>query len=288
MFDQVEESPHRRQSEDRPFTYLHGDVTKGCIILCDHASNALPSAYGLLGLSKGELARHIAYDIGAAGVARELSQLMDAPAVMANFSRLLIDPNRGEDDPTLVMQLSDGVVVPGNANIDMAEVEFRKAHFYEPYHNAIDSLIDEAIGTQVPPVLVSIHSFTERFKGRVRPWHAGILWDKDDRLPEPLIEALRGEKDIIVGENEPYSGELKGDCLYRHGTQRGLAHGLIELRQDLISEPSGQYAWAQRLARILTDLLSRPSLAAEFREPCYFGSKTDQNSADSTEERHYG
>ena len=165
MFDQVEESPHRRQSEDRPFTYLHGDVTKGCIILCDHASNALPSAYGLLGLSKGELARHIAYDIGAAGVARELSQLMDAPAVMANFSRLLIDPNRGEDDPTLVMQLSDGVVVPGNANIDMAEVEFRKAHFYEPYHNAIDSLIDEAIGTQVPPVLVSIHSFTERFKG---------------------------------------------------------------------------------------------------------------------------
>ena len=126
------------------------------------------------------------------------------------------------------------------------------------------------------PILVSIHSFTERFKGHARPWHAAVLWDNDDRLPLPLVEALRNEPDIIVGENKPYSGELKGDCLYQHGTKRGLAHALIEIRQDLIGEQSGQRAWGDRLASVLTGLFSHPTLAEEFRTIRHYGSKTEK------------
>jgi len=275
MLDQTKELVKADEGGYRPFIRLPGDIKKSCIILCDHACNTLPGDYATLGLSPDQLSRHIAYDIGAAGVTSYLSELMGVPAVMANFSRLLIDPNRGADDPTLIMRISDGAVVPGNAHADDDEIERRKAAFYRPYHDAIDTLIDEALAAQAIPILVSIHSFTERFKGHIRPWHAAVLWDHDDRLPRPLIDTLRSEPDIIVGENEPYSGELKGDCLFQHGTKRGLAHALIELRQDLIGEPSGQRAWAERLARVLTELFSHPTLAAELRTVRFYGSKTE-------------
>jgi len=285
MLDQAEERRLTGQQPSQPFTRLPGNLSKGCIILCDHASNRMPASYGTLGLSPNELSRHIAFDIGAAGVTRYLSELLGAPAVMANFSRLLIDPNRGDDDPTLVMRLSDGAIVPGNAEIDEAEVERRKTNFYQPYHDAVDALIDEELAVGTIPVLVSIHSFTARFRDRARPWHVAVLWDKDDRLPVPLIEQLRCEPDVIVGENEPYSGELKGDCLYRHGTKRGLAHALIELRQDLIGEVSGQRAWADRLARVLSDLLDRPTLASKLHQTRYYGSNTEKASAGQMEEQ---
>ena len=274
MLHQAEQASLESGGEFAPYTCLPGDLTKGCIILCDHASNKLPSRYGALGLSDEQLSRHIAYDIGAAGVTRYLSELLGLPAVMANFSRLLIDPNRGADDPTLIMQLSDGAVVQGNAAIDQIEIDHRKATYYQPYHDAIDATIDKALAAGVTPILVSIHSFTERFKDHDRPWHAAVLWDKDDRLPTPLIEALRREPDLIVGENEPYSGELKGDCLYQHGTRRGLAHALLELRQDLIGEIAGQRAWADRLARVLTELLAHPTLATDLHDVRFFGSNT--------------
>ena len=274
MLHQAEHKSTQNEKAFQPYVRLAGDVTKGCIILCDHASNMLPASYGSLGLSADQMERHIAYDIGAAGVTRYLSELMGLPAVMANFSRLLIDPNRGADDPTLIMRLSDGAVVPGNAHIDASEIAARKAKFYQPYHDAVDALIEEALAAETIPILLSIHSFTERFKGHERPWHAAVLWDKDDRLPLPLIETLRREPDIIVGENEPYSGELKGDCLYQHGTERGLAHALIELRQDLIGELAGQKAWADRLARVLTELLAHPNLARDLHDIRFFGSNT--------------
>jgi predicted N-formylglutamate amidohydrolase len=280
MLDQAEELEEQDSGAYRPFIQLPGDIKKSCIILCDHACNTLPADYAALGLSSEQLSRHIAYDIGAAGVTSRLSELLGAPAVMANFSRLLIDPNRGPDDPTLIMRISDGAVVPGNAQVDVAEIERRKSTFYQPYHDAIDGLIDQAIAAQTIPLLLSVHSFTERFKDHARPWHAAVLWDKDDRLPRPLIDALRTEPDLIIGENEPYSGELKGDCLYQHGTKRGLAHALIELRQDLIAEPSGQRAWAERLAGVLTGLLCHPTLAAEFGEVRYYGSRTEITSND--------
>ena len=275
MLETVEQSSPQVSGKAASFELLAGDLTKGCVIVCDHASNWLPPAYGSLGLEADELGRHIAYDIGVAGVTENLSRLMGAPAVLARFSRLLIDPNRGFDDPTLIMQLSDGAVVPGNANIDAGEIESRKALYYQPYHDAIDAAIDQATAAGKPPIVVSIHSFTDSWRGRDRPWQVAVLWDRDPRLPVPLLEALRLEPNIVVGENMPYSGELKGDCLYRHGTQRGLAHALIELRQDLIREPAGQREWAERLARVLTQLLSRPNLAAELHQIQYHGSKTD-------------
>jgi predicted N-formylglutamate amidohydrolase len=275
MLETVEQSQSGVRREAASFELLAGDLTKGCLIVCDHASNWLPPAYGSLGLGPDQLERHIAYDIGVAGVTKNLSRLMGVPAVLACFSRLLIDPNRGFDDPTLIMQLSDGAIVPGNANIDAAEIERRKALYYQPYHDAIDATIDQAMAAGRPPIVVSIHSFTDNWKGRNRPWQVTVLWDRDPRLPRPLLEALGQEPDIVVGENVPYSGELKGDCLYRHGTQRGLAHALIELRQDLIKESSGQQEWAERLARVLTQLLGQPNLAADLHQIQHHGSNTD-------------
>ena len=160
--------------------------------------------------------------------------MLGAPAICTRFSRLLIDPNRGLDDPTLIMRISDGAVVPGNRHLDAAERERRVRQYYEPYHLRIDSLIEQCVAAGVPPVLLSVHSFTDNWKGVPRPWHAAILWDRDYRFSVPLLEALRAEDGIVVGENEPYDGKLAGDCMWQHGTRRGLAHTILEVRQDLI------------------------------------------------------
>lgn len=222
-----------------------------------------------------QMGRHIAYDIGAAGVTARLCERLGAPGVLANFSRLLIDPNRGEDDPTLVMRLSDGAVVPGNANIDNAEIEQRRALYYDPYHAAIDTAIDTGLATSRPPVVLSVHTFTESWRGKPRPWDAGILWDKDPRLARPLMDGLSDEADLTIGDNEPYSGKLKNDCLYKHGTRRGLAHALVEIRQDLVRHPDGQEEWGDRLARTMAQLLEAPDAADMLHTIKYYGSWTD-------------
>ncbi|MDF2996086.1 MAG: N-formylglutamate amidohydrolase [Xanthobacteraceae bacterium] len=253
-----------------PIEIIPAVASTGLLLLCDHASNALPPEYGTLGLPASELERHIGYDIGAAGIARELAGLLGAPAVLSHFSRLLIDPNRGEDDPTLVMRLSDGAIVPGNRHVDAAEVERRIARFHRPYHQAIERTIDDALAAGLIPVLLSIHSFTPVWRGVPRPWHAGLLWDLDERFARPLIEALEAPGDLIVGDNEPYDGALRNDCLYRHGTARGLPHVLVEIRQDLIADEAGQRAWAERLAALLPAILARP----ELNEQTFYGSRT--------------
>jgi predicted N-formylglutamate amidohydrolase len=175
---------------------------------------------------------------------------------MTRYSRLLIDPNRGADDPTLIMRLSDGAVIPGNRRLDAAEREKRMRLYYQPYHQAIDAVIDRCLASGVAPSLLSIHSFTESWKEHPRPWHVGVLWDKDLRLAGPLLEGLYAEGDLIVGDNEPYSGQLEGDCLWQHATCRGLVNALIEVRQDLIRDAAGQAAWAGRLCRIVAAILS--------------------------------
>ncbi len=250
----------------RPYVEIPGRDAVGLVLLCDHASNALPREYGTLGLPESELARHIAYDIGAAGVTRTLAQHLEAPAVLSQFSRLLIDPNRGTDDPTLIMRLSDGAIIPGNIDVDERERQRRLARFYHPYHKAIDAAIDRAMAQGKPPALLSIHSFTDRWKDAARPWHVTVLFDRDVRLARPLVEALRAEGGLVVGENVPYSGGLEGDCMYQHGTRRGLAHALIEIRQDLIRDPAGQRAWGERLARIMARLLADATLSPRLHE----------------------
>lgn len=243
-----------------PFSLVDGDPAAGLLIVCDHAANGLPAEYGDLGLPASEFQRHIAYDPGAAAVARGLAQRLGAPAVLSTFSRLLIDPNRGEDDPTIIMRLSDGAVIPGNASVDGQERARRIARFHAPYHGAIAAAIDRALDTGNPPVIVSIHSFTPVWRRAMRPWHAGVLWDRDPRFAVPLIAALRAAADLVVGDNEPYTGALANDCMYRHASRRGLAHGLVEIRQDLIGEPAGVDAWADRLAGIVADLNRLPGM----------------------------
>lgn len=259
-----------RPSGDRPFDVVAGDSAGGLLLLCDHATNHVPARYGNLGLPAEEFTRHIAYDPGAAAVTRGLAARLGAPAVLSNFSRLLIDANRGIDDPTLIMRLSDGAVVPGNAGIDEAEREHRIRTFHAPYHDAINTEIERAIAAGRPPVLVSMHSFTPVWRGRPRAWHAGILWDRDPRLALPLLASLRAEDGLIVGDNEPYSGALPHDTMWRHGSERGLAHALIEIRQDLIADEAGVSEWVARLAPMLAEL-NRLDGIHEFAPPEIWG-----------------
>ena len=277
---QADRAPGVETKEFPPYTQIDGAAERGLLILCDHASNALPEAYGTLGLQQAQLERHIGYDIGAAGVTKEIARLLGVPALLANFSRLLIDPNRGDDDPTLIMRISDGAVVPGNAACDAAERNRRIVGYYDPYHRAIGAAIDKGIAAGKPPAILSIHTFTESWRGKPRPWHAGVLWDKDARLAVPLLRALQSEPDLLADANVPYTGELEGDCLYRHGTGRGLAHALIEIRQDLVRDEAGQKAWGERLARILKDLFADPDALATYNTICYHGSRTDMKTGD--------
>lgn len=243
-----------------PVEIVEGRRDAGVIFLCDHASNALPPRYGDLGLPPAEFQRHIAYDIGAAWMTRAMAAVFDAPAVMTTFSRLLIDPNRGGDDPTLVMRLSDGAIVPGNARIDDAEIAHRRETYWRPYREAVSRMIGEMTATGVNPIVVSNHSFTPFWKGVPRPWHVGILWDNDPRLPLPFIAALQAEGDLVVGDNEPYDGALEGDTMDEQATRRGLAHLLIEVRQDLIATEAGAFDWARRLSRLLRPFVDDPAL----------------------------
>ena len=265
---------HQEDLGAKPYRLIEGDASTGLLILCDHAENAIPEAYGTLGLRPEDLHRHVAYDLGAAEVAKRLAETLGAPAVLSSFSRLLIDPNRGLDDPTLIMQISDGLIVPGNVGLDPDEIAIRIARYYEPYHRAIERAIEAAVAAGKPPVIASVHSFIQAWKGTPRPWSVGVLWDKDPRLALPLLDALRAIPDIEVGDNAPYSGQLKGDTLYRHGTKRGLAHALIEVGQDLILGPEGQAEWAMRLGDVLGKVLSEAGGALHAIE--LHGSLTDQ------------
>jgi predicted N-formylglutamate amidohydrolase len=244
------------------FEVVSGPATAGALVLCDHATNAMPPEYDNLGLPAAQLGRHIAYDIGARALSLALAARLNCPAVLSRFSRLLIDPNRGDDDPTRVMRLSDGAIVPGNARIDGAEVERRAARFARPYHGAVASTLGTMLATSVVPAVISIHSFTPHMKGRARPWQVGVLWDSDPRLPVPLISTLRQWPGVTVGDNEPYDGALLGDTMSRHCISRGLAHVLIEVRQDLIADQIDAQDWGARLGDALIPLLADPAVHA--------------------------
>lgn len=242
-----------------PVERIEGAAGAGVLFLCDHASNALPPAYGTLGLPPSQLERHIGYDIGAAAMTRRLAKRFGAPAVLTTFSRLLIDPNRGADDPTLVMRLSDGAIVPGNARVDAAEIASRRERFWQPYRDAVASTI-EMMGAAGPlPAVVAVHSFTPHWKGVPRPWHFGILWDSDPRFAHPFIAGLAAAG-FVVGDNEPYDGALEGDTLDSEVTRRGLAGLLIEARQDLVATTADAEAMADRCADVLAPILQRPEL----------------------------
>lgn len=242
----------------QPF-YIHGEDRPGrWLITCDHATNTVPPDVngGDLGLPREDMERHIAYDVGAYGLAQQLGQLLDSPVIASNFSRLVIDPNRGEDDPTVLMKLYDGTIIPANRHADKAERERRLAQYYRPYHDQLARM------AALPhAVIVSVHSFTRQLRGRdPRPWHVGILHAADSRLSDPLLQLLRAEPDLVVGQNQPYGGHLPGDAIDRHASAFGRPNVLIELRNDLIADHHLQHAWAARFAPILTHALERTGL----------------------------
>lgn len=238
---------YRIVGESRPGPWL---------ITCDHASNRVPDwvGGGSLGIAPADMARHIAYDVGAAGLTLALAERLDSPAILSNFSRLVIDPNRGEDDPTLVMRLYDGTIIPANRHIGALDVEDRLHRLYRPYHTAYAALA----ARQPDTVVLAIHSFTPCLKGRApRPWHIGVLHSPvDNRLSLPLIARLQQEHDLCIGDNEPYSGHLPGDAIDRHALTHRRHNSLIELRNDLIGTEAEQQHWADRLAPILTEVMA--------------------------------
>lgn len=230
------------------------------LLTCDHASRALPEGYGTLGIGEAELARHIGWDIGAAALTEALVAKLNAPAVLSGYSRLLVDCNRAPDDPTLICELSDGTVITGNRGLAPEEIERRIRLYHTPYHDAIARQIEAMRRNIEAPAIVSIHSFTPSMRGRARPWHCGILWDKDPRLAVPLMEKLRAEPGLEVGDNEPYSGRSHvGYTMGRHGASEGLPHVLIEIRQDELDRPEGVARWAERLARVLSEIIAESS-----------------------------
>ncbi|MDD9910347.1 MAG: N-formylglutamate amidohydrolase [Ahrensia sp.] len=253
------------------FEIVDGAYDGGIVLLCDHARNALPEHYGTLGLPASEFERHIAYDIGAADLTLALAERLGVPAVLSGFSRLLIDPNRGTDDPTVIMRLSDGTVVPGNHPIDEEEIQRRIELYHAPYRMAIARVISRATNSGIAPMIFSIHSFTPAWKGRPRKWHAGFLWDKDPRLTRFMLDRLCADPSLVVGDNEPYDGALKNDTMYTHATQHGLPHTLVEVRNDLIADDEGVRRWADRLAPLLEEANTR----ADMHEIKFYGSRAD-------------
>jgi predicted N-formylglutamate amidohydrolase len=246
-----------------PFEIVNPGGGAKLLLICDHASRVIPRALGSLGLEESLLMRHIGWDIGAAGVTRRLAALLDCPAVLCGYSRLVIDCNRGLGDATSIPEVSDGIAVPGNAGLTPAARVARVDGIFRPYHAAIAGQLAAFAARGVVPVFFSVHSFTPVMNGFARPWHVGILWDKDPRLPVPLIaELAAADPRRVVGDNEPYSEreEPTGYSVRTHAVPAGLPHAGVEIRQDLIDTEAGIVEWADALAAALRPILARPGL----------------------------
>jgi hypothetical protein len=234
-----------------PFATIRADGASDFFLTADHAGRAVPAALGDMGVPLGEWDRHIAWDIGIAGVTRHLSALLDATAVLQTYSRLVIDCNRDPSWPTAMPEVSELTPVPANRALPQADRDARAAEIFAPYHTEIARLLD-ARGTR-RTIYVAMHSFTPSFKGESRAMHVGMLYNRDKRLASILLDLLRAEGDLVVGDNAPYA--ITDDSDYgvpAHAEKRGLAHIEVEIRQDLIAHEPGQRAWAERFARLLT------------------------------------
>jgi predicted N-formylglutamate amidohydrolase len=225
------------------------------LLTCDHYGRLIPRALGDLGLPASELTRHIAWDIGIAGVAEQLSNHLDAHLIAQRYSRLVIDCNRPPCVASSIPVLSEATAVPGNEGLARAAAEARRRAIFEPYHRRITEVIDQRSRESMPTVLVSLHSFTPVYAGVTRPWHVGTLYHRDTRLPPLLLQLFRGEGDLVVGDNEPYAVSDQTDyTIPVHGEARGLMNSGIEIRQDLIADQAGERQWADRLARIFAEV----------------------------------
>ena len=241
------------------------------LLVCDHASNAVPAALSGLGLTAAQLDDHIAWDIGAAALTRALAERLDATAVLAGYSRLLIDCNRAPDALDLVPAISDGIAVPANSGLTLAERTSRLDYYHAPYHRQIEALLNDAARPVLVSAIVSIHSFTPHMNGQDRPWQLGILFDEDDRLAQQIYAQCRREEEFVVGLNQPYA---PSDGVYytltRHAVPRNLAAVMLEIRNDLLRSPAAIEQQAERLAGwlalALLALSDDPARAAQCRK----------------------
>ena len=256
-----EDNPILGPDDPPPFEIIAVEPSEPALLVCDHASNRLPACFKNFGMSDEDMVSHCALDIGAGAVTRLLSRALGLPAVLAGYSRLVVDCNRRLDDPTIFPESIDGVVVPGNQELTHAERQARADALYWPYHHAVRDQLQQLESFAKAPALIAIHSFVPIRAGQNRPWDIGVLWDTDPRMPVPLIESLRKNPKLVVGDNEPYSGKHIHDfTVDHHAEAEGLPHVSIEIRHDLIADDSGAERWAELLARELRPILANADL----------------------------
>jgi predicted N-formylglutamate amidohydrolase len=244
-----------------PFEIVNQTGGAPVVLISDHASNVVPAALANLGLDAAELQRHIGWDAGAAAVTRGLAQRFDAPAVLAGYSRLVIDCNRKLGHETSIPEISDGTVIPGNQGLHPQDAAHRIDAIFHPFHDAVEGVIDGVRSRGPAPAILAIHSFTPEMDGIPRPWHISVLWDRDPRIPKPLIAALRARDGLVVGDNQPYSGrEHYGYSTEVHATAAGLPNALIEIREDQIRDEAGIARYVDILADALTGILADDEL----------------------------
>jgi predicted N-formylglutamate amidohydrolase len=244
-----------------PFRMINEEAAAPYIIICDHASNVVPPDLVNLGLPAAELQRHIAWDIGAAGVAELLSSRFEAPAVICGTSRLVIDCNRHLTDPSSIPIMSDGTEIPGNANLSPAQRAERAQRFFRPYHDAIDALIEKKRAMGQVPAVFSIHSMTPAMRGNARPWQVAISWHEDQRLSAPMLGLLRRVPGITVGDNQPYALDPAEDySVPHHAMRHGFAHIQVEFRQDEVATAEGIAVWARLFGNALHAALQQSGL----------------------------
>jgi predicted N-formylglutamate amidohydrolase len=244
-----------------PFVILNEHGAAPALLVCDHASRAFPRSLGRLGLLELATWRHIAWDVGAAELTRGLAATLGAPAVLAGYSRLVVDCNRAPEDPEAFRTASDGCEIAGNRALTDFDRAQRLACIFDPYHEAIAAMLTGFRLRGVVPYFISVHTFTPAMGGVDRPWHAGVLWDRDEASARHLISALRAEPGLVVGDNEPYSGKHPADfTVHQHAESAGLPYICLEIRQDQFESPAGTERWVRRLARLIGPMLEDPSL----------------------------
>lgn len=244
-----------------PYMTYNDHGSARVLLVADHASPFFPEGMNQLGLADWVLERHVAWDIGSDKLTRSLADELDARAVLAGFSRLIVDPNRKLDDPTAFIEVSDGIAIPGNMGLDDEQKALRVRSFFRPYHEAITARLERFGSRGFVPALISVHTCTPVFDRIVRPWQIGVMWDRDPRIAVPLMQRLRRMEGVCIGDNEPYSGRHPHDfTIDYHAEPDGLPHVGIEVRQDLVSDEAGARRWAAVLADALRPILARDSL----------------------------
>jgi predicted N-formylglutamate amidohydrolase len=244
-----------------PFVILNEQGSAPALLVCDHASRAFPRSLARLGLPEVATWQHMAWDIGAAELTRGLASALGAPAVLAGYSRLVVDCNRPPEHVEAFRTVSDGQEIPGNHALTELDRAQRLACFSDPYHEAIGAMLAGFRLRGVVPLFVSVHTFTPTMGGLERPWHVGVLWDRDEACARHLISGLRAEAEIVVGDNEPYSGKHPTDfTVHQHAESAGLPYVCLEIRQDQFESPAGTERWIRRLAKLIGPMLSDPAL----------------------------